>query len=92
VTKRQRQARIREIQKELLAQMRTRFPKVELLQTEHTPGGMVVMDVYAPYEDRFEVLDSVMDRVVELLRVEHLHFAIVPLKKKPANKSCRRAA
>ena len=92
MTKRQRQARIREVERELLTRMKEQFPEVELLGTEQWSTGMVVLDVYAPYEDCIDVLDSVSDRVVELGETENLHIAIVPSKRKPAKKSARRAA
>lgn len=92
MTKRQRQSRIREVQKELLARMQERFPQVELLETEQWPTGMVVFDVYAPYDDCIDVLESVADRMVELGEKESLHIAIVPVRERPVTKSAHRAA
>jgi hypothetical protein len=72
--------------------MQQSFPQVELLETEQWPTGMVVFDVYAPYDDCIDVLESVADRVVELGEKEDLHIAIVPVKERPVASSARRVA
>jgi hypothetical protein len=88
VTKRQKKNRILEIQEELLTRMRKRFPRVELLSTEEWPTGTVVIRIYAPYSDKMALMESVVDRTVELLVNEGLNISILPLSEKP----CRRAA
>jgi uncharacterized protein (UPF0332 family) len=67
VTKRQRQARVREVQGELLAMMQARFPRIEFLRTEELPTGTVILHVYSPYPDELmEVLETTSERIVDL--------------------------
>jgi hypothetical protein len=87
VTKRQKQTRIRQVEKELLALLKERFPLVELLGSQEWADGRVVFDVYAPYEDELEVMQTVVRRLVELSINEGLHVSVFPLKEKPAHRA-----
>lgn len=83
MTKRERQARVQQVKDELLALMRSKFPLIEHISTEMRPAGTVVLTVYAPYEDRFEILEATGSRLPELSVSDDLHFVILPLHNKP---------
>ena len=86
MTKRQKRTRIRSLQKELITRMQEQYPLVELASVDELPGGTVVFDVYVPYEDTIAVLETVIDRVVELTCDEGFPVSIIPVGRKPTAK------
>ena len=85
--KRPKPERIRKIRLELLTRMRKRFPLVELIDTEVRPAGTIVYRVYAPYDDGFEVLETISGRLVDLAVDDKLDVLVVPLREKPARRA-----
>jgi hypothetical protein len=86
MTKQQRRARIREVQKELLAKMQKKFPRIELVEVEERPDGGFSLHLYAPYADKFAILRTVSSRVVELLD-EGLFVLVIPHSEKPVRQA-----
>jgi len=79
---RQRQARIREIQAELLARMQAKFPLIEFLEIEERSTGTVVLHVYSPYpDDLMEVLETTSERLADLVD-EGLCVMVLPHSEK----------
>jgi hypothetical protein len=87
MTKRQQQARIREVSAEVLDRIKKRFPAVELLSIERLPTGMVVLHVYAPHEDAGDVIEAALDRMVEAIADDGLCLAVMPTRNKPARRA-----
>ena len=84
MTKRQKKTRVRKISTELVARMRERFPAVELVAIEDWPNVGAVLRIYAPYEDKVEVMESVVDRIVDAIVDEGITISILPVSQKPA--------
>ena len=78
MTKRLRQMRIREVRDEFLARLKNHFPLVELVDTEDRPAGTVVFRVYAPYDDKMDILDVNADRIAELAD-QDFHVMVLPV-------------
>lgn len=87
MTKRQRKTRIREIAADLVARLKQRFPAVELLSVDEWPTGMVVLHVYAPHEDGGDLIESVLDRVTEILINDGLSVTILPERTRPKERA-----
>ena len=87
MTKRQRQARIRQVRDEFLGRLRQRFPLVELVSTEEQPSGTTIFRIYAPYEDLLGLIDTNADRIAELAGEEDLHVMILPVSEKPSERA-----
>lgn len=89
MNKRQRRIRIRQVQDELVALIKTKFPLVEHIETEDRPSGTVAISIYAPYEDTFAVLEATGMRLVDLATDENLPVLILPMNQK-ADKPAKR--
>lgn len=82
MTKKQQRIRLREVQRELLAKLQKRFPRIELTEVEERPGGGFSLHLYAPYEDKFAILKTVSGRLVDLLD-EGLFVVVLPHSERP---------
>ena len=87
MTNRARKARIQEVREEFLARLKQRFPLVELVNTEERPTGTVVFLVYAPYEDKMDILEVNSERIAELAAMENFHVMVLPVNDRPKDRA-----
>ena len=82
MTKSEKRIRVREVEVELLEKMRQTFPQIQLAETEELPSGTFILHLYAPYEDKMGILESVSSRLVELID-EGLDVMVLPHSQNP---------